>query len=189
MNTNLNTTTKNNWYEEYLDKFEESFTEEEREYLQGWADYFNGYINSYEMIVSEADNLIELINDFKDNYLSELEAYPETLCYYEVARDAKEIDAARDALEDLIKNTTDDLCAGTDMEYLLVNCEAEEFAKRVQEEREEFGNKLLNNPELSGLALEYIEHVMIAQPYDYPTCEIVNKLDSCGIDRYLLPWF
>lgn len=189
MNTNLNTTTKNNWYEEYLDKFEESFTEEEREYLQGWADYFNGYINSYEMIVSEADNLIELINDFKDNYLSELEAYPETLCYYEVARDAKEIDAARDALEDLIKNTTDDLCAGTDMEYLLVNCEAEEFAKRVQEEREEFGNKLLNNPELSGLALEYIEHVMIAQPYDYPTYEIVNKLDSCGIDRYLLPWF
>ena len=48
MNTQtLNTTTKNTWYEEYLDKFEESFTEEEREYLQGWANYFNGYINSY----------------------------------------------------------------------------------------------------------------------------------------------
>ena len=31
MNTNLNTTTKNTWYEDYLDKFEESFTEEERE--------------------------------------------------------------------------------------------------------------------------------------------------------------
>lgn len=169
--------------------FEELFNKEELEYLDGWVAYFNGYINSYEMIVSEADDLIELINDFKDNYLSELQAYPETLCYHEVARDAKEIDAARDALEDLIKNTIDDLCAGTDMEYLLVNCEAEEFAQRVVEEREEFGNKLLNNPELSGLALEYIEHVMIATPYDYPTCDIVNKLDSCGIDRDLLPWY
>ena len=188
MNTNLNTTTKNNWYEEYLDKFEESFTEEEREYLQGWAAYFNGYINSYEMIISEADDLIELINDFKDNYLAELQAYPETLCYYEVARDAKEIDTARDALEDLIK-TTDDLYIGTEMEYLLVNWEAEEFAKRVVEEREEFGNKLLNDHELSDLALQYIEHVMLDNPIYYPTYEIVNKLDKCGIDRNLLPWY
>ena len=189
MNTNLNTTTKNTWYEDYLDKFEESFTEEEREYLQGWAAYFNGYINSYVMIVSEADNLIELINDFKDNYLSELQAYPETLCYYEVARDAKEIDAARNSLEDLIRNTTDDLCAGMDMEYLLCQYEGEEFAARVKEEREEFGNKLLNNLELCGLALQYIEHVMLDNPGYYSTCDIVNKLDRCGIDRNLLPWY
>lgn len=189
MNTQtLNTTTKNNWYEEYLDKFEESFTEEEREYLKGWAAYFNGYINGYEMIVSEADDLIELINDFKYNYLPGLQAYPETLCYYEVARDAKEIDTARDALEDLIKNT-DDLYVGIDMETLLVNWEPEEFAKRVVEEREEFGNKLLNNPELSNLALQYIEHLMMDNPSCYPMYDIVDKLDRCGIDRDLLPWY
>ena len=188
MNTNLNTTTKNTWYEDYLDKFEESFTEEEREYLQGWAAYFNGYINSYEMIVSEADNLIELINDFKDNYLSELQAYPETLCYYEVARDAKEIDAARNSLEDLIRNA-DDLYIGAEMEYLLCNWEVEEFAKRVKEEREEFGDKLLNDRKLSDLALEYIEHVMLDNPIYYPVYDLVNKLDRCGIDRDLIPGY
>ena len=166
--------------------FEELFNKEEREYLDGWANYFNGYINSYEMIVSEADDLIELINDFKDNYLSELQAYPETLCYYEVARDAKEIDTARDALEDLIK-TTDDLYIGAEMEYLLVNWEIEEFAKRVKEERSEFGDKLLNDRKLSDLALEYIEHVMIAQPEYYPLYDLVTKLDRCGIDRDLIP--
>ena len=166
--------------------FEELFTEEEREYLDGWAAYFNGYINSYEMIASEADDLIELINDFRDNYLSELQVYPETLCYYEVARDAKEIDAARDALEDLIRNT-DDLYIGAEMEYLLVNWEIEEFAKRVQEERPEFGDKLLNDRKLSDLALEYIEHVMIAQPEYYPVYDLVQKLDRCGIDRDLIP--
>ena len=166
--------------------FEELFNKEELEYLDGWAAYFNGYINSYEMIVSEADDLIELINDFKDNYLSELQAYPETLCYYEVARDAKEIDAARDALEDLIKNT-DDLYIGAEMEYLLVNWEIEEFAKRVKEERSEFGDKLLNDRKLSDLALEYIEHVMIAQPEYYPLYDLVQKLDRCGIDRDLIP--
>ena len=166
--------------------FEELFTKEERAYLQGWAAYFNGYINSYEMIASEADDLIELINDFKDNYLSELQAYPETLCYYEVARDAKEIDAARDALEDLIRNA-DDLYIGAEMEYLLVNWEIEEFAKRVAEERPEFGDKLLNDRKLGDLALEYIEHVMIAQPEYYPVYDLVNKLDRCGIDRDLIP--
>ena len=189
MNTQtLNTTTKNTWYEDYLDKFEESFTEEEREYLQGWANYFDEFINSYETIISEADDLIELINDFKDNYLSELQAYPETLCYYEVARDAKEIDTARDALKDLIK-TTDNLYVGMDMEQLLVNWEPEEFANRVKEERSEFGDKLLNNHELSDLALQYIEHVMIAQPDFYPMWDIVNKLDKCGIDRNLIPGY
>ena len=166
--------------------FEELFNKEELEYLDGWAAYFNGYINSYEMIASEADDLIELINDFKDNYLSELQAYPETLCYYEVARDAKEIDAARDALEDLIRNT-DDLYIGAEMEYLLVNWEIEEFAKRVQEERPEFGDKLLNDRKLSDLALQYIEHVMIAQPEYYPVYDLVQKLDRCGIDRDLIP--
>ena len=186
MNTQTLNTTKNTWYEDYLNKFEESFTEEEREYLNGWAAYFNGYINSYEMIVSEADDLIELINDFKDNYLSELQAYPETLCYYEVARDAKEIDTARDALEDLIRNA-DDLYIGAEMEYLLVNWEIEEFAKRVKEERPEFGDKLLNDRKLSDLALEYIEHVMIAQPEYYPVYDLVIKLDRCGIDRDLIP--
>ena len=185
MTTNLNTT-KNTWYEDYLDKFDEAFTDEEREYLNGWAAYFNGYINSYEMIVSEADDLIELINDFRDNYLAELQVYPETLCYYEVARDAKEIDTARDALEDLVRNA-DDLYICAEMEYLLVSWEPEEFAKRVKEERSEFGDKLLNDRKLSDLALEYIEHVMIAQPEYYPVYDLVNKLDRCGIDRDLIP--
>lgn len=166
--------------------FEELFNKEELEYLDGWVAYFNGYINSYEMIASEADDLIELINDFKDNYLAELQAYPETLCYYEVARDAKEIDAARDSLEDLIRNT-DDLYIGAEMEYLFVGWEIEEFAKRVKEERPEFGDKLLNDRKLSDLALEYIEHVMLDNPCYYPLYDLVKKLDRCGIDRDLIP--
>ena len=185
MNTTLNTTTKNTWYEDYLDNFEDSFTEEEREYLQGWANYFNGFINSYETIVSEADDLIELINDFKDNYLSELQAYPETLCYYEVARDAKEIDAARDALEDLIK-TTDNLYVGIDMEQLLVNWEPEEFANRVKEERPEFGDKLLNSFELSECALQYIDSSLANCADHYSMSELRWKLQACGLDADML---
>lgn len=186
MNTQTLNTTKKTWYEDYLNKFDESFTKEELEYLQGWAAYFNEYINSYEIIASEADNLIELINDFKDNYLAVFQAYPKTLYYYEVSRDAKEIATAKDSLENFISSNTNDLYVGIEMEALLVNWEPEEFAKRVVEEYYKFGNKLLNNRELSDLALRYIEHVMIAEPEHYPVRDLVNKLDNCGIDIDLI---
>ena len=187
MNTQTLNTTKQDWYEEYLDKFEESFTEEEREYLQGWANYFDEFINSYEMIVSEADDLIELLYEFKDNYKHSIQM-PEDINYHELVNDAKEIEEAQDALEDLIKDT-DNLYVGIDMEQLLVNWEPEEFANRVKEERSEFGDKLLNSHELSDLALQYIEHVMIAQTDFYPMWDLVDKLDKCGIDRNLIPGY
>ena len=179
MNTNLNTT-KNTWYEDYLDKFEESFTEEEREYLQGWANYFEEYINNYEIIDKEADDLIDLLYEFKEEYKHSIQM-PESINYHQLVNDAKEIEEAQDALEDLIKDT-DNLYVGFEMEYLLCNYEGEEFAKRVVEEREEFGNKLLNNPELCGLALEYIEHVMIDNPGHYSLCDLKEKLEDCGLN-------
>ena len=179
MNTNLNTT-KNTWYEDYLDKFEESFTEEEREYLNGWANYFDEYINNYEIIDKEADDLIELLYEFKDNYKHSIQM-PEDINYNELVNDAKEIEEAQDALEDLIKDT-DNLYVGIDMEYLLCNWEPEEFANRVKEERPEFGDKLLNSHELSDLALQYIEHVMMGNADHYSLCDLKEKLEDCGLN-------
>ena len=179
MNTNLNTT-KQDWYEDYLDKFEESFTEEEREYLQGWANYFDEYINNYEIVDKEADDLIDLLYEFKEDYKHSIQM-PESIYYHELANDAKEIAEAQDALEDLIKDT-DNLYVGIDMEYLLCNWEPEEFAERVKEERSEFGDKLLNNHELSDLALQYIEHVMIGNPGHYSLCDLKEKLEDCGLN-------
>ena len=179
MNTNLNTT-KQDWYEDYLDKFEESFTEEEREYLQGWANYFDEYINNYEIVDKEADDLIELLYAFKEDYKHTIQM-PEDINYHQLANDAKEIAEAQDALEDLIKDT-DNLYVGIDMEYLLCNWEPEEFAERVKEERSEFGDKLLNNHELSDLALQYIEHVMIGNPGHYSLCDLKEKLEDCGLN-------
>ena len=179
MNTNLNTT-KNTWYEDLLDEFDESFTDEEREYLNGWADYFDEYINNYEIVDKEADDLIDLLYEFKEEYKHSIQM-PEDISYHQLVNDAKEIEEAQDALEDLIKDI-DNLYVGFDMEYLLCNYEAEEFAKRVQEERPEFGDKLLNNPKLSGLALEYIEHVMMGNPGHYSLCDLKEKLEDCGLN-------
>ena len=179
MDTNLNTT-KNTWYEDYLDKFEESFTEEEREYLQGWANYFDEYINNYEIIDKEADDLIDLLYEFKEDYKHSIQM-PESIYYHQLVNDAKEIEEAQDALEDLIKDT-DNLYVGAEMEYLLVNWEPEEFAKRVQEERPEFGDKLLNSHELSDLALQYIEQSMVGYPGHYSLCDLKEKLEDCGLN-------
>lgn len=179
MNTNLNTT-KNTWYEEYLDKFEEAFTEEEREYLQGWAEYFDGYINNYEIIDSEADGLIDLLYEFKEDYKHSIQM-PEDINYHELVNDAKEIEEAQDALEDLIKDT-DNLYIGFEMEHLLVNWEPEEFAERVKEERPEFGDKLLNNHELSDLALQYVDHSMVGYADHYSLCDLKEKLEDCGLN-------
>ena len=180
MNTNLNTTTKNNWYEDLLDQFDESFTDEEREYLNGWADYFDEYINNYEMIVSEADDLIDLLYEFKEDYKHTIQM-PESIYYHELANDAKEIAEAQDQLEDLIRDT-DNLYVGVEMEYLLCSWEPEEFANRVQEERPEFGDKLLNDRKLSDLALQYIEHVMVGNPDRYSLCDLKEKLEDCGLN-------
>ena len=179
MNTNLNTT-KNTWYEEYLDKFEESFTEEEREYLQGWANYFDEYINNYEIIDKEADDLIDLLYEFKEEYKHSIQM-PEDISYHQLVNDAKEIEEAQDALEDLIKDT-DNLYIGFEMEQLLVNWSPEEFANRVAEERPEFGDKLLNSFELSECALQYIEHVMVGCPGHYSLCDLKEKLEDCGLN-------
>ena len=180
MNTNLNTTTKNTWYEDYLDKFEESFTEEEREYLQGWANYFDEYINNYEIIDKEVDDLIDLLYEFKEDYKHSIQM-PEDINYHQLVNDAKEIEEAQDALEDLIRDT-DNLYVGFEMEQLLVNWEPEEFAKRVQEERPEFGDKLLNSHELSDLALQYIEQSMAGYPDHYSLCDLKEKLEDCGLN-------
>ena len=179
MTTNLNTT-KNTWHDDLLDQFDESFTDEEREYLNGWANYFDEYINNYEMIVSEADDLIELLYEFKEGYKHTIQM-PESIYYHELANDAKEIAEAQDQLEDLIRDT-DNLYVGFEMEQLLCNWEPEEFANRVAEERPEFGDKLLNDSKLSGLALQYIEHVMVGYPDHYSLCDLRDKLDDCGLN-------
>ena len=179
MNTNLNTT-KNTCYEDCPDKFEESFTEGEREYLRGWANHFDKYINSYEIIDEELSNLIDLLYEFKDSYKHSIQM-PESINYQQLANDAKEIEEAQDELEDLIKDT-DNLYVGMEMEYLLCNWEPEEFANRVQEERPEFGDKLLSNPGLSDLALQYIEQSMVGYPYHYSLCDLKEKLEDCGLN-------
>lgn len=106
---------------------------------------------------------------------------PESIYYHQLVNDAKEIEEAQDALEDLIKDT-DNLYVGAEMEYLLCNYEAEEFAKRVKEERPEFGDKLLNDNKLSGLALEYIEQSMVGYPDHYSLCDLKEKLEDCGLN-------
>lgn len=175
-----NTITKNTWYEDYLNKFDEAFAEEEREYLNGWANYFDEYINSYEIIDKEADDLIDLLYEFKENYRHSI-VMPKSINYHELAEEAKEIEEAQDALEDLIGDT-DNLYVGFDMERFLCNYEGEEFAKCVKEERPEFGDKLLNDNELIGLALQYIEHVMIGNPGHYSLCDLKEKLEDCGLN-------
>ena len=160
--------------------FEELFNKEELEYLDGWVAYFNEFIINYDVIDEELNNLIDLLYEFKENYRHSI-VMPKSINYHELAEEAKEIEEAQDGLEDLI-NDTDNLYVGFEMEQLLVNWSAEEFANRVAEERPEFGDKLLNDDELSGYALRYIDSSLINCADQYSMSELRAKLEECGLN-------
>lgn len=164
--------------------FEELFNKEELEYLDGWVAYFNEFIINYDVIDEEANNLIDLLYAFKEDYKHTIQM-PESIYYHELVNDAKEIEEAQDGLEDLVKDT-DNLYVGFEMEQLLVNWSPEEFANRVAEERPEFGDKLLNNPELSDYALQYIDSSITGCADHYSMSELRWKLQGCGLDADML---
>ena len=164
--------------------FEELFNKEELEYLDGWVAYFNEFIINYDVIDEEANNLIDLLYEFKEDYKHTIQM-PESIYYHELVNDAKEIEEAQDGLEDLIKDT-DNLYVGFEMEQLLVNWSPEEFANRVEEERPEFGDKLLNNSELSDYALQYIDLSITGCADHYSMSELRWKLQACGLDADML---
>ena len=164
--------------------FEELFNKEELEYLDGWVAYFNEFIINYDVIDEELNNLIDLLYEFKENYRHSI-VMPKSINYHELAEEAKEIEEAQDGLEDLI-NDTDNLYVGFEMERLLVNWEAEEFANRVAEERPEFGDKLLNDDELSGYALRYIDSSLMNCADHYSMSELRAKLEECGLNADML---
>ena len=164
--------------------FEELFTKEELECLDGWVAYFNEFIINYDVIDEELNNLIDLLYEFKENYRHSI-VMPKSINYHELAEEAKEIEEAQDGLEDLI-NDTDNLYVGFEMEQLLVNWSSEEFANRVAEERPEFGDKLLNDDELSGYALRYIDSSLISCADQYSMSELRAKLEECGLDADML---
>ena len=160
--------------------FEELFNKEELEYLDGWVAYFNKFIIDYDIIDEEANNLFDLLYEFKEDYKHTIQM-PESIYYHELANEAKEIAEAQDALENLI-NDTDNLYVGFEMEQLLVNWSPEEFANRVAEERPEFGDKLLNSFELSECALQYIDLSLANCADHYSMSELRFKLQGCGLD-------
>lgn len=160
--------------------FEELFNKEELEYLDGWVAYFNEFIINYDVIDEEANNLIDSLYEFKEDYKHSIQM-PESINYHELAEEAKEIEEAQDGLEDLI-NDTDNLYVGFEMEQLLVNWSPEEFANRVVEERPEFGDKLLNDDELSEQALQYIDSSLINYADHYSMWELRAKLEECGLN-------
>lgn len=157
--------------------FEELFNKEELEYLDGWVAYFNEFIVNYDIIDEELNNLFDLLYEFKYNYKYSIEK-PESIDYHELVNDAKEIEEARDELENLI-NDTDNLYVGFEMEQLLVNWSPEEFANRVAEERPEFGDKL---HELGDYALQYINLSLMNGADHYSMSELRWKLQGCGLD-------
>lgn len=161
--------------------FEELFNKEELEYLDGWVAYFNEFIINYDIIDEEANNLIDLLYEFKEDYKHSIQM-PESINYNELVNDAKEIEEAQDDLEDLIKDT-DNLYVGFEMEQLLVNWSPEEFANRVAEERPEFGDKL---HELGDYALQYIDSSLMNCADHYSMCELRWKLQACGLDADML---
>lgn len=161
--------------------FEELFNKEELEYLDGWVAYFNEFIINYDIIDEEANNLFDLLYDFKEDYKHAIQM-PESINYHELAEEAKEIEEAQDALEDLI-NDTDNLYVGFEMGQLLVNWSPEEFANRVAEERPEFGDKL---HELGDYALQYIDSSLINSADHYSMMELRFKLQGCGLDADML---
>ena len=160
--------------------FEEVFSKEELECLDGWVAYFNEFIINYDVIDEELNNLIDLLYEFKENYRHSI-VMPKSINYHELVNDAKEIEEAQDELENLI-NDTDNLYVGFEMEQLLVNWSPEEFANRVKEERPEFGDKLLNSFELSGYALQYIDSSLISCADQYSMSELRAKLEECGLN-------
>ena len=160
--------------------FEELFNKEELEYLDGWVAYFNEFIINYDIIDEEANNLFDLLYEFKEDYKHSIQK-PEDINYQQLANEAKEIAEAQDELENLI-NDTDNLYVGFEMEQLLVNWSPEEFANRVAEERPEFGDKLLNSFELSEQALQYIDSSLTNYADHYSMCELRWKLQGCGLD-------
>ena len=160
--------------------FEELFNKEELEYLDGWVAYFNEFIINYDIIDEEANNLIDLLYEFKEDYKHTIQM-PESIYYHELANEAKEIAEAQDDLENLIKDT-DNLYIGFEMEQLLANWSPEEFANRVAEERPEFGDKLLNSFELSEQALQYIDSSLTNYADHYSMSELRSKLQGCGLD-------
>lgn len=164
--------------------FEELFNKEELEYLDGWVAYFNEFIINYDVIDEEANNLIDSLYEFKEDYKHTIQT-PESIYYHELADEAKEIAEAQDDLENLI-NDTDNLYVGFEMEQLLVNWSPEEFANRVAEERPEFGDKLLNDDELSEQALQYIDTSITGCADHYSMMELRWKLQSCGLDADML---
>lgn len=164
--------------------FEELFNKEELEYLDGWAAYFNEFIINYDVIDEEANNLIDLLYEFKEDYRHSI-VMPKSINYHELAEEAKEIEEAQDGLEDLVKDT-DNLYVGFEMEQLLANWSPEEFANRVAEERPEFGDKLLNNPELSDYALQYIDLSITGNADNYSMSELRAKLEECGLNADML---
>ena len=164
--------------------FEELFNKEELEYLDGWVAYFNEFIINYDIIDEEANNLIDSLYEFKEDYKHSIQM-PESINYHQLVNDAKEIEEAQDDLEDLIKDT-DNLYVGFEMEQLLVCWSSEEFANRVAEERPEFGDKLLNDDELSGYALRYIDSSLMNCADHYSMSELRWKLQACGLDADML---
>ena len=164
--------------------FEELFNKEELEYLDGWVAYFNKFIVNYDIIDEELNNLSDLLYEFKEDYKHSIQM-PESINYHQLVNDAKEIEEAQDGLEDLIKDT-DNLYVGFEMEQLLVNWSSEEFANRVAEERPEFGDKLLNDDELSGYALQYIDSSLMNCADHYSMMELRWKLQACGLDVDML---
>lgn len=164
--------------------FEELFNKEELEYLDGWVAYFNEFIINYDIIDEEANNLIDLLYEFKEDYKHSIQM-PESINYHELAEEAKEIEEAQDDLENLIKDT-DNLYIGFEMEQLLVNWSTEEFANRVADERPEFGDKLLNSFELSEQALQYIDSSLMNGADHYSMSELRWKLQACGLDADML---
>lgn len=161
--------------------FEELFNKEELEYLDGWVAYFNEFIINYDIIDEEANNLIDLLYEFKEDYKHSIQM-PESINYSELVNDAKEIEEAQDDLENLIKDT-DNLYIGFEMEQLLVNWSPEEFANRVAEERPEFGDKL---HELGDYALQYIDSSLMNGADHYSMSELRWKLQECGLDADML---
>ena len=164
--------------------FEELFNKEELEYLDGWVAYFNEFIINYDIIDEEANNLIDLLYEFKEDYKHSIQM-PKSINYHELVDDAKEIEEAQSGLEDLV-NDTDNLYVGFEMQQLLVNWSPEEFANRVKEERPEFGDKLLNSFELGDHALQYINSSLINYADHYSMCELRMKLEECGLDADML---
>ena len=66
--------------------FEELFNKEELEYLDGWVAYFNEFIINYDIIDEEANNLIDLLYEFKEDYKHSIQM-PESIYYHQLVNE------------------------------------------------------------------------------------------------------